>query len=706
MFDDCGTNILFSPYDDPERLQFYKDNKQGWSSLHTHSGYSSDGMGRLSSLVEHASKMGFEHLALTDHGLLVGSVEFSKLCKANNIKPIFGNEMYLSYGDRNGMHITVIAINQEGWKNLVKLNNLAYQHGHVSKTGNYSLHVSQLLKNHEGLIVTTGCPASPFHRLDEKDALELAKRFKSVFKERFFAELMFTSSASNIANHERTLRFAKDLRLPLVFTNDVHYAEQKHSELHRTFKKITGNADYESGWLYLASYDDLIDRVRTNFGHALVDLTKEAMANSLLIANKVDNIQVTHPPAMPEIPNAEEEFKRLVWDNWDKYPHKTNDKKTELERQIKVIVDNGYAGYHLIFYDIINYARDGKIAIGPARGSAAGSFVSYLLGITNVDPFNHDLYFDRFLNEQRASHSPPDIDTDISSSGRQIVLDYANKKYGAVQVAAWGYWHPKSLIRKLMSHFHFHQDEINKAAEMFEGIVGLDNLDEIYSITEQEPIKGAFEKIPEMGKLFRVMLGQPSVLSRHAGGIGIFPDDLPMPLIRTKNGDDVVAYAKNDLEDAGGVKFDFLGLSTLDILEELEAVEGLPDALTINDPAIFEHIHNDDYLGVFQFKGSAIRTLGQQIKPQTLDEVAVISALARPAVLQANLHTEYVNVKQNRQRGTIDVRKGSMESKQNYTITLDDGRVITLQEHDVVVLSDGKRKFVKDLEEGDDVKEF
>lgn len=704
--DNCGFNLLYKNPTDPERQEWFLENKseQSWSSLHTHSGYSPDGLGRISSLVAHAKNMGFKHLAITDHGLLAGSVEFGKLCKANGIKPIFGNEIYVSHDSRNGMHLTVLAINDQGWSNLVMLNNIAYKSGHTSKFGIHSVDVSLLLKYHEGLLVTTGCPASPFHRMPYTDALILGRRFKATFGDRFFAELMFTSNEIGVTNHERTVQLAHDLNLKMIFSNDVHYVLKEHAKLHKEFKRVTNNSDYDSSWLYLADTEDLLHRVKA-IDASLADVALEAMQNSYYVAEKIDNVNILHTPSIPELPNADNDLRELVWEAYSKYPEPTSEKEAELKRQLDVIIDNGYSSYHLITRDILDYARAGDIAIGKARGSAAGSFVSYLLGITDIDPFAHNLYFDRFLNAKRAAKSPPDIDSDISASGRETVLEYARKKYNSVQIAAWQYWHPKGLIRKLASHFGINQKTINEAAELFEGIVGLDDLDEIMNITKQEPIKTMFEDNSEMKQLFEIMLGQPSVLSKHAGGIAIMPENLDVPIIRTKDGVDVVAYGKNDLEDAGGVKFDFLGLSSLDVLEELEKQYGKPPSPLDypDDSDEVKLLHAGDTLGVFQFKGKSIVDLAKAIKPRNVDEVAQISALARPAVLQSGLHQQFVQYRQNSMNGELNIREGSIEPIDNIEIVLDNGRKVILKDTDVIILKDGTRKFARDLEMGDEL---
>jgi len=673
----CGYSYLDSLHD-PDKIKHYETtSKGGFINLHSHSHYSKDGYSNLHDLASYSKELGFPALALTDHGMMAGVIDLDNYSKQLGLKAIYGNEMYVESHGLFGTHLTVLALDQIGYYNLVKLNNLAYNIGSKSKSGNYSLPITYLLDKQytDGIMILTGCPASLFNRLPYGEAYELARRFKSHYGGRFIAEIMFSSYDKELYVHERASQLAKDLNLLTVFTLDSHFARPEQAEAHREFKRMTGNADYESSLLYLATKQDVIDRVKA-IDKAFLPQLEVAMYNSLVIADMIENITVTHEQVIPEIPNAKELLYQKTWKGFSTYQIQTPEIKQEVERQLEIISKLGFDSYHLILDDLLEFARNNNIAYG-VRGSAAGSLVSYLIGITKTDPIPNGLLFDRFLNEHRAEFA--DVDVDISSTGREAILEYANRKYGAVNIANWNTWSPKSLIRKLGGHFGYSQTDLSKASDLFEDIDGNDDFDNIDIAINQEPIKTMFNEVPLMRQMFFDMLGNIATLSQHAGGIIIAPENIILPI--TKSHDRaVVVFDKKSLEKAGGVKFDILGLNTWDILQWLEnTLHVKSEPLTV-EYSLFE---TGDTLGLFQLKGRAINEIVDAVQPKNLLEVSDVLALCRPVILMANMHTRYIQYHKNKHIG-YRIWETGLPSGKNYEIVFDNGVKVICDGNDVL----------------------
>lgn len=587
--------------------------------LHNHF-YSHDSFGEFSQTVLTVKQLGFNAIAMTEHGTLKGVINFINNCEANDIKPIVGIEIYLGIDDQK-YHLTLLAKNQTGYENLVKLNNLAKIRGSTgSKKRNEQYNtVDEVLEHHEGIIVLTGCPASPFQIFDEIEAENLLLRFKLVFKEDLYAEAQILF---NLDHYNRAKLLADKLDLQMVITNDCHFPLKEHAEFHQIYLKLVQNHVYNSSMNYIATEEELIERTR------LIDSSidiRPLIENTRKIADSCSVIKIKKPAKLPHIKNANAKlidlansgYKHLI-DN--KVIPDNEDYSSRFARELDVIIKSDYAGYFLIVKDLIDAARAEKIEIGVGRGSSAGSLVSMCLGITGVDPIKYNLMFERFLNPERIEL--PDIDTDISSIGRQTVIKYANEKYHSLQIAAYDTWGIKSGLQKFGSYFLIDEDLKER-------------------VSDEDNFKGPAylemaSKFPEFDKFLKLINNQVKGISRHAGGIVII-DDNDIPFELSPDNDLIVAFSEGvnskDLATAGGVKFDMLGLKALDILQELkQKLNVVPDE-PVDGSDVFELFREGRTTGIFQFTGTGNINFTKKIKPNNIEDLIAINALYRKGTL-------------------------------------------------------------------------
>lgn len=599
------------------------NNCQEWASLHTHSEGSPDGMGTVKNLTSQAKQMGFNAIGITEHGSLSTAISFVHNCKTQNIKPIMGMEAYVEV-DGVTCHLTLLADGNEGFDNLIKLNN-------IGKRGNRkqrAFPLPALEKHNRGIVVLTGCPASPMQieRVDYNDAKKTVGYLKRIFGDQLFAELMFIGHGVSGKSWERTEQIARDFDLPLVLTNDVHYIHKGDSDIHNILTRIKmGGFDYPSDELYLASTSDLRDRVRS-VSPSHLPLLEKGMKNSLILANNLGSVSFDSTPKLPHIPNAHLLLENTALDLFEKMTFETDAKRDEAEerllRELNIVTKKGYPAYFLIVRELVQVARDNNVRVGPGRGSAAGSFLSYVLGITEINPLDYGLIFERFLNIDR--EALPDIDTDFSSVAREKVIEYASKKYGAVPIATYSTWSHKSLVNDLCKNFGINKDDQQEAAEF-----GVDS--------------DAFRRIslnhPDFKRAYDAMIGQTRHMSKHAGGIIITDGEVPL---ENKGGNLLAAWTEGgeaELSKAGIVKIDLLGLDALDVLQGLEETLGVPapwpDDSNKNDP-VYDLFCEGKTLGIFQFSGSdGIIEMCKAVQPKSITDLAAINALYRPGPLDS-----------------------------------------------------------------------
>ncbi|MBL8997946.1 MAG: DNA polymerase III subunit alpha [Gemmatimonadetes bacterium] len=648
--------------------------------LHCHSEYSLlDGANRIDDLIRRAQEFEQPALAITDHGNLHAAWEFQEKAAKAGVKPIIGMEAYVAPGDRRQrgratpgeksyFHLVLLARDLTGYKNLVKLTSLAYTEGFYGKP---RVDRELLAKYNEGIIVSSACMAGEVaqHLLEGRhdQARAAAEWYADVFKDRYYLEVQAHEAGEQRALNEKVFKLAKELSLPVVATNDAHFLRSEDHDAHDVLlciglKKDRLDADrmrYDGG-LYFKSAPEIAAHFK---GRA------DVLENTLAIA---DSVAVKfgkkyHVPSFPLPKGIKTENDYLVQLSeagarrryGDPLPPEVEER---LRYELDVITRTGYAGYFLITADFIQAARDKGIPVGPGRGSAAGSLVAYALGITNVCPLKFDLLFERFLNPERVSM--PDIDVDFCEERRGEVIDYVREKYGKEsvgQIITFGTLKSRACIKDVGRVLGFTPAETDAIAKL---IPNQPN----FSLT----VKEAIEKVPEVAKLYHQDERHQQLfdfaislegLSRHAGvhaaGIVIAPgpldDYIPVCTADSKGsgaGDDervvVTQYDMNALEKAGMLKMDFLGLTTLTIIndtvhaiKERRGEDVDVDALPLDDVATYRQLRAGRTAGVFQFESPLATDMVRSMRADRFDDLVASNALMRPGPLDAGMHKVY-----------------------------------------------------------------
>lgn len=649
--------------------------------LHNHSEYSLlDSTNTLEGLVENTKEKGMSAIALTDHGNIRGAVEFYRAAQEVGIKPIIGCELYVAPGSRHEKrghnqgkekyyHLVVLAKNNQGYRNLVKLTSRAFTEGFY-----YKPRVDdELLEEYsEDLIGLSACKSGEVPkkllRDDRKGAMEAAERYSEIFgAEDFYIELQDQGVEGQDELNDQLIDLANELDLGLVATNDVHYLEAEDRLAHevllniRANKKITDEdrMRYEGEEYYLKSPEEMQER----FSHV-----PEALENTVEIADRCEidldfgDDYLLPPFEVPEEFDSSLDYLRDLVEEGarERWGELTPEIEDRIDHELGIIDEMGYPTYFLIVRDFIEFAKDNDIPVGPGRGSAASSVVAYTLGITDVDPLEHDLLFERFLNPGRVSM--PDIDIDFCMDGRDQVIDYVVGKYGedqVAQIATFDTMAARSSIRDVARVLDIPYDD---ADEIAKAIPPGSSLDE------------ALERVPELrekseanqtyGRLFdvaRKLEGLMRNASTHAAGVVIAPGELTdyAPLQRLSDGEIVTQYDMDVLEDIGLLKMDFLGLRNLTIIEDtfelIEDIQG--EGLTINDipdgdEVTFELLREGRTVGVFQLESEGMQGLMKRLEPKEFEDIVAANALYRPGPLESGMTEDYIERKHGREEVT------------------------------------------------------
>lgn len=588
--------------------------------LHVHTDASSDGAGTVEKLVKRAKEMNFTHLAMTDHGTLANAVAFWSACNDNEIIPIMGLEAYLSYrGKRH--HITLHALNEAGFHNLVQLNSWSHVDNYTS---GYPLITLDSLHRFRGdLQVLTGCASSAIH---EEHGIEYVSELIDVMgdKSLVISEVMF------VGTHDvwsKPLDIAKKLGLSWVITNDTHYPCRNQFHAHQSITKARKGFTYNSSELWLKSGDEIYIEA-TKYLESKTSI--EGLSNSLFLAACVHPWSMKRKPSLPVIPNCVEKLREALKENLrhDVEGRTGFDREQRLKRlqyEFHILNEKGFLDYIYILTDIVSWAKSNGIYTGPGRGSGGGSYLLYLLGITRIDPIDYGLLFERFINPSRGDY--PDVDIDIEADRRQEVLNYAKERWGAVPIATYSCYSHKSAIHDIARTL-----VIPKSLEDAAADVGRDS--------------DIFDKFinahPDALETYNTMLGQIRHRGKHAAGVII--TDHPIPIERS--GDDLVAaWAEGmntkDLSKVGIVKFDILSLSALSQLRWLEETTG-DECPHYGDDKVYNLFCEGDVSGIFQWTGSdGIRNLTKRIAPRNFKDLATINALYRPGALDAGTAEDY-----------------------------------------------------------------
>lgn len=626
--------------------------------LHLHTEYSLlDGFCRIDALMDQVQEQGMEAVAMTDHGNMFGTIQFYKAAKARGIKPIIGSEIYVAEdrfdrNDRTRYHLILLAENDVGYHNLMKIVSEGYVNGFYYKP---RVDKDFLRAHSEGIICLSACLAGEVARRAVDSDYETAKETALIYRDIFGQDNFYLEIQDHDIREERKVQkvfaqISEETGIGLVATNDVHYTKQEDAEAHDILLCIqTGKTLQEedrmrfpSNNFYLKSHEEMDD---------LFSRYPEAIENTARIAERC-NVEIAfHQLHLPhfDIPTDEsniEYFERLVMDGIDERYTTTDNKANRLEEareralhEMGVIKSMGYVDYFLIVYDFVRFAEQNDIPVGPGRGSAAGSIVSYALGITGIDPLEYGLLFERFLNPDRVSM--PDIDIDFCYERRDEVIDYVNKKYGqekVAQIVTFGTMAAKNAIRDVGRVLDIPLSKVDQVAKAvpFRLNITLDS-----ALETDADFRQLYEFNDENRKLIdlaRQVEGMPRHTSTHAAGVLIAgePVDHLVPLSRS--GDQITTqFNMNELEELGLLKMDFLGLRNLtvikdaiDMIEEIHGIRIEVDEIDTNDPGAMTLFHNADTIGIFQFESNGMRSFLRELKPTKFDDLVAANALFRP----------------------------------------------------------------------------
>ena len=642
--------------------------------LHNHTHYSlQDGACTVEGLINAAKKHDMKSVAITDHGVMYGAAEFYSKAKKAGIKPIIGMEAYIvvdgSRFDRGKSdeisgkkkskhynHLILLAKNKQGYDNLSRLSTLGHTEGFYYKP---RIDLELLEKYKEGLICTSACAGGVVstHLVngDYEKAREVAKKFKNLFEDDFYLEIQDHGMDIDKPILDAMPKLSKELGIKLVATNDCHYIEPDHAIPHNILLLLSdkNGADYTqlrygTDQVYFKSSEEMVK---------LFKKYKGATENTLEIDEKIDlkiDFEGHHFPNFPipkesKAESLEDYMELLARQGLEKKFSKITDEiEDRFNFEIKTIKEMGFAGYFLVVQDFINAAKNQNIPVGPGRGSAAGSLVAYVLGITNINPLDYNLLFERFLNPAR--RSMPDIDVDFADDQRGDVIDYVREKYGnecVSQIITFNRLSSKAVIRDVARVLKIPIPTVNKITKYIPSKFGkVYSIDQaLAEVPELKWVKDSKETdIQNLIKYAKVLEGMNRNASKHAAGVVITPEDVSnyVPLANAVSQQDIVTqFTMKDIENAGLLKMDFLGLRTLtiirdtiDMIKKNHNVEINIDSVPLDDEKTFQLFAKGQTTGVFQFESGPMREYLKQLHPTTLNDLAAMNALYRPGPME------------------------------------------------------------------------
>ena len=629
-----------------------------FAHLHVHTEYSLlDGSNKIKEYVARLKELNMTAGAITDHGVMYGVIEFYKAAKAAGINPVLGCEVYVApnsrfdrenvQGEDRYYHLVLLAENNTGYGNLMKIVSRGFVEGYYYKP---RVDMEVLNQYHEGIIAHSACLAGEVQRYLEKGLYEEAKaaafKYEKCFgRGNFFLELQDHGLLKQQEVNQQLLRLSKDTGIELVVTNDVHYTFEKDAQAHdillclQTGKKLSdeNRMRYEGGQYYVKSEEEM---------RALFPYAQEAVSNTQKVADRCHVEIEFGNTKLPDFPvpkgyTTYEYLEKICYEGLKKrYPSDEQELKPRLEYELKVIKDMGYVEYFLIVWDYIRYAREHDIIVGPGRGSAAGSLVAYTTGITNIDPIQYGLIFERFLNPERVSM--PDIDVDFCFERRQEVIDYVIEKYGkdcVTQIVTFGTLAARGVIRdvgRVMDLPYAFVDTIAKSIPMELGIT----IDKALKMNpELKKLYEGDESVKELIDMSRRLEGLPRHTSMHAAGgvISQKPMDEYVPLSRGADGMITTQFPMTTIEELGLLKMDFLGLRTLTVIQNAvkmaEKNSGASidiDNIDFDDKAVLNSLGTGKTEGVFQLESAGMKNFIKELKPQNLEDIIAGISLYRP----------------------------------------------------------------------------
>ena len=654
--------------------------------LHLHTEWSLlDGAIRIDDLVGRLIEYKMPGCAITDHGTLYGIIHFYTKLKSAGLKPILGCEFYVAENSRFekkaakkgevGTHLVLLAKDKEGYQNLLKLASIAYLEGFYYKPRIDK----EVLKNyHQGLIAMSACLEGEIPKLILKGqidkAIEVAKWYKEVFGEDFYLELQKNDLPEQEKVNIALLEISEKLGIKCVATADCHYLDKEDALAHEVLLCIqTGHKlsdpdrfRFNTNKLYLASIEEMKERFK--------DLPSEIVTNSMEIFEKVNlEIQtgeVLFPKAkIPQGESVESYFVKKAKAGLEKRIKELKKKGNlsadekeyweRLEYEMEVIIEKGYASYFLIVADFIEWARSQGIPVGPGRGSSAGSLTAYALGITNLDPLRWGLLFERFLNKERPSL--PDIDVDFCMERRDEVIEYVAKTYGKkyiAKIATFGQLKARQVVRDVGRVLGFKPKEIDPIAKMISP--GIDvSLEKELKRAEFKKLMQRNEKLNQLFELAKKLEKLPRHVSQHAAGVVISGKPIieVAPLMKGDEGEILVQFDMKSCETVGLIKFDFLGLKTLTIIDHtlklIKRYEGIDldiNDIPLNDEKTFELLRKGETEGVFQLESEGMKELLKRLKPSDFNDLIAVLALYRPGPLEGGLVDQYIETKHGKRK--------------------------------------------------------
>lgn len=629
-----------------------------FTHLHVHTEYSLlDGSNKIKEYVARVKELGMDSAAITDHGVMFGVIDFYREAKAAGINPVLGCEVYVapnsrfdketSGGEDRYYHLVLLAENNKGYSNLMKIVSKGFVEGYYYKP---RVDLEVLREYHEGIIALSACLAGEVQRYLVRGMYEEAKKaalkYEAIFgKGNYFLELQDHGIPEQKNVNQQLLRMSRELGIDLVVTNDVHYTYAQDASAHdillciQTGKRLADEdrMRYEGGQYYVKSPEEMAGL----FPYAL-----EALENTHRIAERCHveiEFGVTKLPKydVPEGYTSWEYLNKLCFEGLEKrYSPVTEELKNRLDYELGTIKQMGYVDYFLIVWDFIKFARDHDIMVGPGRGSAAGSLVAYTLGITQLDPIRYNLLFERFLNPERVSM--PDIDVDFCFERRQEVIDYVVRKYGkdrVVQIVTFGTLAARGVIRDVGRVMDLPYAMVDSIAKMIpqELNITIDKALEVNS--ELKKIYEEDEQIRTLIDMSRRLEGLPRHTSMHAAGVVISQRavDEYVPLSRASDGSITTQFTMTTLEELGLLKMDFLGLRTLTVIQNAvrmaEKNSGKTidmDAIDYNDRAVLDSLGTGKTDGVFQLESAGMKNFMKELKPQNLEDIIAGISLYRP----------------------------------------------------------------------------
>lgn len=644
--------------------------------LHTHSQYSLlDGACRIDNVIELAKEYKMPALAITDHGNMFGAIEFYKKALKAGIKPIIGCETYVAGGSRldkkpsqehpdGGYHLVLLAKNEIGYKNLIKLTSAGFLEGFYHRP---RIDKELLKKYSEGLIASSACLKGEVNwnllKGNTEQAIAIAREYNDIFGEgNFYLEIQFHGLEKEKFLLPKVDAISRETGIPLLVTNDCHYLRREDADAHdallciQTGKNVTdtNRMKYNTDQIYFKSPEEM-EKVFGDF--------KPAMENSVHIAEschleiELGNLKLPSFPIPTPFVSPDNFLQHLCEEGLKtKYDEITDVVKKRLEYELSVIKKMGYAGYFLIVKDFCDYARKIEVRIGPGRGSAAGSLVSYVLEITSLDPIKFDLLFERFLNPERISM--PDIDIDFADRGRDKIIQYVIEKYGkdnVCQIITFGTMAARGVIRDVGRVLSIPYGDVDKIAKMIPEGPGVTLTDALKKIPELRALKKEDKRVEKLLEYSLTLEGLARHCSTHAAGVVIAPSALTnyVPLFKGSKNEITTQYDMKMVEEIGLLKMDFLGLRTLTVIDDtIKLIKEIEpefsvdiNNLELEDSEVYKIFARGDTIGIFQFESAGMRDYLRKLGPENFTDITAMNALYRPGPLDSGMIDIYIDRK-------------------------------------------------------------